>query len=52
MSSLAHKHMNYFVKDDIPKDRLHPALKEAEDECHYIGEWGDCDPFRMIRLFK
>ena len=34
---------------DLEKDRLHPAMKEPEDECHYVGEWGDCDPFRMIR---
>jgi predicted nucleic acid-binding Zn-ribbon protein len=36
-------------KEELPTDRLHPALT-SEDECHYIGEWGDCDPFRMIRI--
>lgn len=27
--------------------RLHP---EQYNECHYSGEWGDCDPFKMIRI--
>jgi len=29
-------------------DRLHPAHDEYG--CKYMGEWGDCDPFKMIRI--
>jgi len=29
--------------------RMHPAHEEY-NECRYVGEWGDCDPFKMIRI--
>merc|ERR1719290_738991 len=31
------------------EDRLHPAHDDYA-ECKYTGEWGDCDPFKMIRI--
>merc|ERR1719392_268194 len=31
------------------EDRYHPAHEE-EKECKYTGEWGDCDPFKMIKI--
>merc|ERR1711942_372231 len=30
-------------------DRLHPAHDDYA-ACKYTGEWGDCDPFKMIRI--
>jgi len=29
--------------------RLHPEHSEYSD-CKYTGEWGDCDPFQMIKI--
>jgi len=29
-------------------ERLHPEHNEYSD-CKYTGEWGDCDPFKMIK---
>jgi len=29
--------------------RLHPGHTEY-NECKYDGEWGDCDPFKMVRI--
>eukprot|EP00091_Calanus_sinicus_P007468 TRINITY_DN1851_c0_g1_i4.p1 TRINITY_DN1851_c0_g1~~TRINITY_DN1851_c0_g1_i4.p1 ORF type:complete len:116 (+),score=19.33 TRINITY_DN1851_c0_g1_i4:85-432(+) len=31
------------------EDRLHPAHDDYA-ACKYTGEWGDCDPFKMIRI--
>jgi len=31
------------------KDDLHPAQRNYND-CQYVGDWGDCDPFKMIRV--
>jgi len=33
-------------KSSLP---LHPALHDYT-ECQYVGEWGDCDPFKMVRI--
>merc|ERR1719495_2853029 len=30
-------------------NRMHPAHEDF-NECQYVGEWGDCDPFKMIRI--
>ena len=30
------------------ENRLHPA--HDLDECRYLGDWGDCDPFKMVRV--
>ena len=35
--------------DKAEEDRYHPAHEE-EKECKYSGEWGDCDPFMMIKI--
>ena len=35
--------------DKDEEDRYHPAHEE-EKECKYSGEWGDCDPFMMIKI--
>merc|ERR1711872_525643 len=32
---------------EIVDNRLHPAHEEFHG-CQYVGEWGDCDPFKMI----
>merc|ERR1712029_1053443 len=38
-------------ESDLDKeDRYHPDFKDDEDACKYSGEWGDCDPFKMIRV--
>merc|ERR1719430_1099155 len=34
---------------EIVDNRLHPAHEEFHG-CQYVGEWGDCDPFKMIRI--
>ena len=38
---------NFYLLINCLFIRLHPAI--ASDECQYIGDWGDCDPFKMIR---
>ena len=35
--------------DKDQEDRYHPAHEE-DKECRYSGEWGDCDPFKMIKI--
>merc|ERR1719312_784236 len=35
--------------DELVDNRLHPAHEEYHG-CQYVGEWGDCDPFKMIRI--
>merc|ERR1712033_63397 len=34
---------------DVVDNRLHPAHEEFHG-CQYVGDWGDCDPFKMIRV--
>ena len=33
---------------------VHPFPLRVKDdnnsECQYVGDWGDCDPFKMIRV--
>jgi len=37
--------------DKKDEDRLHPAMDGSSyAACKYDGEWGDCDPFKMIRI--
>merc|ERR1719347_1427407 len=35
--------------DKTVDNRLHTAHEEYHG-CQYTGEWGDCDPFKMIRI--
>merc|ERR1719192_1960038 len=37
------------ASDRDQEDRYHPAHEE-EKECKYTGEFGDCDPFKMIKI--
>merc|ERR1712002_762965 len=37
------------ASSDVVDNRLHPAHEEYHG-CQYVGEWGDCDPFKMIRI--
>jgi len=37
------------IKEDNRNNRMHPAHEEY-NECRYVGDWGDCDPFKMIRI--
>merc|ERR1719348_1906826 len=30
--------------------RLHPEHNDGYAACKYDGEWGDCDPFKMIKI--
>jgi len=38
------------ANDKAKEDRYHPDFKYDDAACKYIGEWGDCDPFKMVRL--
>merc|ERR1711970_1110984 len=37
------------TSSEVVDNRLHPAHEEYHG-CQYVGEWGDCDPFKMIRI--
>merc|ERR1711970_273605 len=37
------------ASSEVVDNRLHPAHEEYHG-CQYVGEWGDCDPFKMIRI--
>merc|ERR1712126_446128 len=38
------------ANDMYKEDRYHPDFKYDDAACKYSGEWGDCDPFKMIRV--